>query len=56
MDSAATEEFGAVVALGNTYVMSIDTGNRVEEVVQLTGLTDATAISLTDADGTILIA
>ena len=55
MDAAGTEEFGAVVAMGNTYVIGITSGNVVEEVVQLTGLTGA-AISLTDAADTILIA
>jgi Ca2+-binding RTX toxin-like protein len=56
MDGTGTEEFGAIVANGNTTVFGINSSNAVLEVVQLTGLTDATAISLTGADGTILIA
>jgi len=51
----ATDTIGAIEAMGNTYVISNDTG-AIEEVVQLTGLTGVTAISTTDAADTILIA
>lgn len=55
MDSASTEQFGAIVVNGNTYVIGINSSDAVLEVVELTGLTTATSISLTEAAGAIVI-
>jgi len=56
IDTAGTEEFGAIQMGSDTYVIGIDATNNVEEVVKLTGVTGVTAISLTDAADTIFIA
>jgi len=50
-------EIGAVVANGNTYVVfESNGGNTVADVIQLTGITNATSISTTAATGVITIA
>lgn len=54
-DGAATLEAGAIVLNGQTYVLVDDAGDAVTDIVQLTGVTTATSVSLTDVANGIFI-
>jgi hypothetical protein len=52
-DNAA--DTAAIVMGGNTYVLTDTLGGAVNDIIQLTGVTTAVAMSATDAASTILI-
>ena len=45
----------AIVMDGNTYVLTDTAGGAVNDIIQLTGVTSAVAMSATDAAATIFI-
>jgi len=55
IDTANAADSAAFVFGGNTYVISDDATNAVQDIIQLTGITNATSLATTAAEGAILI-
>jgi S-layer protein len=55
VDDNAAADTAAIVMGGNTYVLTDTAAGAVNDIIQLTGVTTAVAMSATDAASTILI-